>query len=129
MLAAYMDLNLTPTELAFRDQVRGWLAANVPADWEKHRAEDEMQARFEFLLGWQKKVFEAGWAGIAWPTEYGGKGLTLLQQLTIFSVATLTSKGASGVQGASFIALVATCRSFLQFRWREWRSFSASIDS
>jgi len=55
--------------------------------------------------------------------------LTLLQQLTIFSVATLTSKGASGVQGASFIALVATCRSFLQFRWREWRSFSASIDS
>ena len=34
--------------------------------------------------------------------------LTLLQQLTIFAVATLTSKGASGVQGASFIALVAT---------------------
>jgi aerobic C4-dicarboxylate transport protein len=34
--------------------------------------------------------------------------LTLLQQLSIFSVATLTSKGASGVQGASFIALVAT---------------------
>jgi aerobic C4-dicarboxylate transport protein len=34
--------------------------------------------------------------------------LTVLQQLTIFSVATLTSKGASGVQGASFIALVAT---------------------
>lgn len=34
--------------------------------------------------------------------------LALLEQLTIFSVATLTSKGASGVQGASFIALVAT---------------------
>jgi aerobic C4-dicarboxylate transport protein len=34
--------------------------------------------------------------------------LTFLQQMTIFSVATLTSKGASGVQGASFIALVAT---------------------
>ena len=34
--------------------------------------------------------------------------LTLLEQMTIFSVATLTSKGASGVQGASFIALVAT---------------------
>jgi aerobic C4-dicarboxylate transport protein len=37
-----------------------------------------------------------------------GTQLTLLQQLTIFAVATLTSKGASGVQGASFIALVAT---------------------
>ena len=34
--------------------------------------------------------------------------LTLTQQLTVFAVATLTSKGASGVQGASFIALVAT---------------------
>jgi aerobic C4-dicarboxylate transport protein len=34
--------------------------------------------------------------------------LTFLQQMTIFSVAMLTSKGASGVQGASFIALVAT---------------------
>ena len=34
--------------------------------------------------------------------------LTLMQQLTIFAVAILTSKGASGVQGASFIALVAT---------------------
>src|SRR5581483_1158862 len=34
--------------------------------------------------------------------------LTLLQQISIFAVAVLTSKGASGVQGASFIALVAT---------------------
>ena len=51
MLSAYMDLNLTPTELGFRDQVRAWLAANVPADWEKHRTEDEMLARFEFATG------------------------------------------------------------------------------
>ena len=57
MLSAYMDLNLTPTELAFRDQVRGWLHDNVPADWEKRRAEDEMTARFEFLRAWQKQVF------------------------------------------------------------------------
>jgi aerobic C4-dicarboxylate transport protein len=34
--------------------------------------------------------------------------LTLLEEMTIFAVATLTSKGASGVQGAAFIALVAT---------------------
>lgn len=37
-----------------------------------------------------------------------GTHLTLMQQLTIFAVATLTSKGASGVQGASFVALVGT---------------------
>jgi alkylation response protein AidB-like acyl-CoA dehydrogenase len=81
MLSAYMDLNLSPSELEFRDQVRRWLHSNVPPDWEKHRTEDEMLARFEFLRGWQKKVFEAGWAGIAWPKEYGGRGASLMEQV------------------------------------------------
>ncbi len=76
-----MDLNLTPDELKFRDEVRAWLRANVPADWEKHRTEDEMRERFEFLRAWQKKVFQAGWAGIAWPKEFGGRGATLMQQV------------------------------------------------
>jgi alkylation response protein AidB-like acyl-CoA dehydrogenase len=76
-----MDLNLSPTELAFRDQLRAWLHANVPADWERHRTEDEMQARFEFLRAWQKKVYQAGWAGIAWPKEFGGRGATLMEQV------------------------------------------------
>ena len=81
MLSPDMDLNLTSTELAFRDQLRSWLDANVPADWEKRRAEDEMGARFEFLREWQKKVFQAGWAGIAWPKEFGGRGATLMEQV------------------------------------------------
>jgi len=76
-----MDLNLTPSELTFRDQVRSWLAANVPSDWEKRRTEDELQERFEFLRAWQKRVFEAGWAGIAWPKEFGGRGATLMEQV------------------------------------------------
>ena len=46
--------------------------------------------------------------------------LTLTQQLTIFAVAVLTSKGASGVQGASFSPSWELCGSFLQFRWRVW---------
>src|ERR1039457_5058125 len=81
MLSAYMELKLTPTELGFRDQVRAWLAANVPADWEKHRTEDEMLARFEFLRDWQTKVFQAGWADVAWPKENGGRGATLMEQV------------------------------------------------
>ena len=35
----------------------------------------------EFDVNWLKERFVSGWAGIAWPKEYGGKGLTLLQQL------------------------------------------------
>ena len=61
-----MDLNLTPTELAFRDEARAWFAENVPKDWVKRRNEEEsMQARFDYLRVWQKKMFDAGWAGVA----------------------------------------------------------------
>ncbi len=76
-----MDLNLTPPELKFRDELRAWLKSNVPPDWEKHRTEDEMRARFEFLRAWQQKVYKSGWAGIAWPKEYGGRGATLMEQV------------------------------------------------
>jgi alkylation response protein AidB-like acyl-CoA dehydrogenase len=76
-----MDLSLTDSELKFRDEFRAWLKANVPADWEKHRTEDNMQVRFEFLRAWQKRVYQHGWAGIAWPKEYGGRGATLMEQV------------------------------------------------
>jgi len=76
-----MDLNLTPAELKFRDELRAWLRANVPSDWEKHRTEDEMRERFEFLRVWQKKVYQAGWAGLSWPKEYGGRGAPLMEQV------------------------------------------------
>jgi len=86
-----MDLNLTPSELKFRDELRAWLAANVPADWEKRRTEDEMLERFEFLRGWQKKVYQAGWAGVAWPKEYGGRGATLMEQVIFIEEMTRAS--------------------------------------
>src|SRR5260370_19894123 len=76
-----MDLNLTPEELQFRDELRAWLAANVPPDWERRRLEDPMHQRFAFLREWQKKVYDGGWAGVSWPKEYGGRGATLIQQV------------------------------------------------
>src|ERR1039457_7635929 len=76
-----MDLNLTPQEAQFRDELRAWLAANVPRDWERHRLEDTMHQRFAFLREWQSKVYQDGWAGVAWPKEYGGRGATLIQQV------------------------------------------------
>ncbi len=76
-----MDLNLTAQELSFRDEVRQWFAANVPADWETHRLADDMHQRFAFLREWQKRVYTAGWAGVSWPKEYGGRGATLMEQV------------------------------------------------
>jgi alkylation response protein AidB-like acyl-CoA dehydrogenase len=76
-----MDLNLTPQETKFRDQLRAWLQSNVPEDWETHRLRDSMEDRFRFLRAWQKRVYEAGWAGVAWPKEYGGRGASLMEQV------------------------------------------------
>ena len=71
-----MDLTLTPEEQAFRDEVRAWLDANHPG--EAPTGGDLVQ--FEFEREWQRKLHEGGWAGIAWPKEYGGRGATLIEQ-------------------------------------------------
>jgi alkylation response protein AidB-like acyl-CoA dehydrogenase len=75
-----VDLNLTPQETQFRDEVRAWMTSNVPKDWVKRRnAEESMQARFAYLRGWQRTMFDAGWTGISWPKEYGGRGASLME--------------------------------------------------
>lgn len=76
-----MDLNLTESEKQFRDELAQWLKSNAPGDWEQRRLRDSMHERFEFLRTWQKKVFQAGWAGVSWPKEYGGRGATLMEQV------------------------------------------------
>jgi alkylation response protein AidB-like acyl-CoA dehydrogenase len=69
-----MDLNYTPSELAFRDELRGWLAANLPRDWDGSQG-------FEYQREWQRRVHAGGWAGVAWPREYGGRGATAVEQV------------------------------------------------
>ena len=62
--------------------MRAWFAENVPKDWVKRRdAEESMRGRFEYLRGWQRKLFDAGWAGISWPKEYGGRGAAVMEQV------------------------------------------------
>lgn len=75
-----MDLNLSPDEIKFRDELRTWLAANAPTDWDERR-EESMESRFEYLKRWQRKLYEGGWAGISWPKEYGGRGASLMEQV------------------------------------------------
>lgn len=71
-----MRLLETPDDTDFRHSAREWLDANVPREKRPH---DGWEQR-EFDLTWQKRQYEAGWAGISWPTEYGGKGLPLVRQ-------------------------------------------------
>jgi alkylation response protein AidB-like acyl-CoA dehydrogenase len=69
-----VDLTLSPQEEAFRDEVRAWLEENHPGP----EPEGE-EAVFEFRKEWQRKLHEGGWAGVAWPKEYGGRGATLVE--------------------------------------------------
>jgi alkylation response protein AidB-like acyl-CoA dehydrogenase len=70
-----MDLTLSPSELAFRDELRAWLKDNHPGT-----APSEEQDSFEFRRAWQRRLHESGWAGIAWPEAYGGRGASLIEQ-------------------------------------------------
>tara|TARA_R110002049_G_scaffold79383_2_gene202231 strand:+ start:488 stop:1651 length:1164 start_codon:yes stop_codon:yes gene_type:complete len=72
-----MNLDFTAQQLAFRDRVRDWLADNVPR---QARPADGAEGR-EFDLAWQRTLYAGGWAGINWPTAYGGQGLDTFQQL------------------------------------------------
>jgi alkylation response protein AidB-like acyl-CoA dehydrogenase len=74
-----MDLTLSPSEEAFRDELRSWLAENHPGE---DPPDDD--AAFEHRRVWQKKLHQAGYAGFSWPKEYGGRGATLVEQ-AIFS--------------------------------------------
>jgi alkylation response protein AidB-like acyl-CoA dehydrogenase len=70
-----VDLTLSPSEEAFRDELRAWLIGNHPG-----REPDGDLAGFEFRRGWQRRLHESGWAGVSWPREYGGRGATLVEQ-------------------------------------------------
>jgi alkylation response protein AidB-like acyl-CoA dehydrogenase len=71
-----MDLTLSPSEEEFRDEVRTWLQENNPGP-EPEGGLDEVMA---FRGEWQLKLHAAGWAGISWPKEYGGRGATMIEQ-------------------------------------------------
>jgi len=75
-----MDIQFSPSDHAFRDQVRTWLAENTPAE---PRPFDSDEAK-AFDLAWQAKQYQGGWAGISWPQAYGGRGLSLIQQIIWF---------------------------------------------
>ena len=75
-----MDLRYTDAEQQFRAELRSWLESALPAlpakppmgDWRGRRAYD---------TAWQRALFDAGYAGINWPEEYGGRGASPTEQL------------------------------------------------
>lgn len=75
-----MNLDFTPEENRFRARVRDWLHDHVPREPRPH----EGQAMVDFDRSWMRQQHDAGWAGLAWPQAFGGRGLTLTEQLIWF---------------------------------------------
>ena len=73
-----MDFDLGEAEKTFRDEVRAWLKANAP---KSDAAESDQVKLISNRRAWQKKLYEAGYVGITWPKEYGGRGGDFMDQL------------------------------------------------
>src|SRR5487761_753205 len=69
-----MDFADSPEHAAFRAEFRQWLAANLPPDL---CVDDALEQR----IRWQKTMNAAGWVGITWPKDYGGRGANFMQQV------------------------------------------------
>lgn len=76
-----MKIALTPEQRRYRDGVRAWLRDNLPEGWSNgmpagRPSEDEER---DLLIDWERRLYAAGYSGIAWPKDYGGQGRTMVE--------------------------------------------------
>jgi alkylation response protein AidB-like acyl-CoA dehydrogenase len=80
-----MDFGFSEEEERFRGRVRAFLDSNLPEGWGKEDARPADEAtRIKVLREWQKKLFQNGFVGMAWPREYGGQGATQIEQAIFY---------------------------------------------
>jgi hypothetical protein len=97
-----VDLRYSEADESFRAELRAWLAREVPKhgppppthDWPARRAYD---------TGWQRKLFDAGYAGVSWPKAYGGRDATLTEQLVWYEE---TARAGAPYVGVNFVGLL-----------------------
>lgn len=73
-----MDLQFTPEQQRFRQEVRNWMEANVPAE---PFITLERQEGYDQHVEWERTLASGNWGMVTWPKEYGGRGLDLIQWL------------------------------------------------
>ena len=97
-----MDLRYTADEQQFRAELREWLADVLPGlGPEPHR--EDWDARRAWDTGWQRMLFDAGYAGINWPREFGGRGATPTEHLIFIEE---TERARAPYVGMNFVGLL-----------------------
>jgi alkylation response protein AidB-like acyl-CoA dehydrogenase len=74
-----MDLNFTPEELAFRAEIRAWVAENLPKDI-SHKVHNALRLSRDDMQRWAKILGKRGWLGYGWPKQFGGPGWNAIQK-------------------------------------------------
>jgi alkylation response protein AidB-like acyl-CoA dehydrogenase len=74
-----MDLRFTAEELAFRDQVRTWVSANLPKDI-SHKVHNALRLSRDDMQRWARILGKKGWLGWGWPKPFGGPGWNAVQR-------------------------------------------------
>jgi alkylation response protein AidB-like acyl-CoA dehydrogenase len=97
-----MDLRYTAAEQQFRAELREWLADVLPGlGPEPHR--EDWPARRAWDTGWQRMLFDAGYAGINWPEEFGGRGATPTEHLIFIEE---TERARAPYVGMNFVGVL-----------------------
>jgi len=91
-----VDLRYSAAEVAFRDELRGWLETALKALGPQPDP-DDWPARRSYDTHWQRMLFDAGYAGINWPAEHGGRGASPTEQLIFLEESELAHAPYVGV--------------------------------
>lgn len=73
-----MDFRFSEKEEAFRQEIRDWLKENMPQDWDAERSRDE---NINVYREFARRLAKKRWVAPHWPREYGGLGLSVIEQL------------------------------------------------
>jgi alkylation response protein AidB-like acyl-CoA dehydrogenase len=97
-----VDLRYSPAELAFRDELRVWLAETLPTLPPKPDA-DDWAGRRAYDTSWQRLLYDAGYAGINWPRDDGGRGATPTEHLIFLEES---ERAGAPYVGVNFVGLL-----------------------
>ena len=101
-----MDLDFNLEERAFRDEVRQFLAAELPADIRDRMHRDDTSQIRDDIVRWQKILHVKGWGAPAWPVEFGGTGWSKTQQYIFENECALADAPAQLAFGIKMVAPV-----------------------
>ncbi len=97
-----MDLRDSESEEKFRRELRLWLKDAVPQHGDPPEAND-WSVRRDYDTRWQRKLYDAGYAGINWPAEFGGRDASLAEQLVYYEE---TARAETPYIGVNFVGML-----------------------